>query len=88
MYLNNMKLFIDGIKVSDEEVKQAFIEPFPMKPFSDPVPFPQYTSQKQAQVCPVCNGKQTVPAGFYGDNSTAANDVTCRSCGGRGIVWS
>lgn len=38
-------------------------------------------------VCPVCNGKQTVPAGFYSklDNTSTA-DEPCRSCD-NGIVW-
>lgn len=34
--------------------------------------------------CPVCLGKQTVPAGFY-DGSTEVEK--CRSCGGTGVVW-
>ena len=50
----------------------------------------KFISLRQSQVCPVCSGKQTVPAGFYhqGDySSTSAAPETCRSCGGKGIVW-
>jgi len=36
--------------------------------------------------CPVCEGRGTVPATFYEPTGTAANPVTCRSCGGSG-VW-
>lgn len=41
-----------------------------------------------AQVCPVCQGRQTVPAGFYshGRSSTSAMPETCRSCDGKGFV--
>jgi hypothetical protein len=35
----------------------------------------------EALKCPVCEGKQTVAAGFYGDAS-----VSCRSCDGKGYV--
>jgi hypothetical protein len=35
----------------------------------------------EALKCPVCEGKQAVPAGFYGDAS-----VSCRSCDGKGYV--
>ena len=43
--------------------------------------------------CPVCNGKQQVPSGFYtaiGTNGwTTSNSAPeeCRSCYGTGIVW-
>lgn len=44
--------------------------------------------------CPVCNGAQTVPAGFYTQNmdgmwsgSGAGDRETCRSCSGTGVVW-
>lgn len=41
-------------------------------------------------VCPVCNGRGTVSAGFYNpyDASTTAMEtqVTCRACGGKGVI--
>jgi len=42
----------------------------------------------KAQVCPVCNGTQRVPAGFYnhGISTTAASPEICRSCSGKGIL--
>jgi len=40
--------------------------------------------------CPVCKGRRTVPPGFYADSpaGTGTGEVTCRSCGGTGIIWS
>ena len=44
--------------------------------------------------CPVCDGRGTVPAGFYdGDNgcgtatTSSITPETCRTCHGTGIVW-
>lgn len=43
--------------------------------------------------CPVCEGKGLVPYGFYtviGQpyfSSTNTAPETCKSCGGRGIIW-
>lgn len=39
--------------------------------------------------CPVCQGRQRVPASLYGlPMSTAVpSDVPCRSCGGTGVLW-
>lgn len=42
-------------------------------------------------LCPVCQGRGVVPAGFYqachhGVTSDAA-DQQCKSCRGEGIVW-
>jgi len=34
--------------------------------------------------CPVCEGKRTVPPGFYVAGSPAE---PCRTCRGEGIVW-
>lgn len=34
--------------------------------------------------CPVCEGRGTVPAGFYTAGATDAE--TCRTCGGSGMV--
>lgn len=36
--------------------------------------------------CPVCQGKQTVPDGFY-DELPGTGRVVCRSCNGTGILW-
>lgn len=36
--------------------------------------------------CPVCEGRQKVPASTYGQPTR--NMVDCRSCEGSGIVWS
>lgn len=32
--------------------------------------------------CPVCEGKTTVPVGFYEDKT-----ITCKACSGRGVVF-
>lgn len=42
--------------------------------------------------CPVCEGRGTVPHGFYNSvhyscTVTAANRETCKTCWGLGIVW-
>ena len=40
-------------------------------------------------LCPVCQGRGTVPSGFY-SMGTLSSNVTpeqCRSCFGQGIVW-
>lgn len=42
-------------------------------------------------VCPVCQGRRTVPPGFYGfywgSGATNAEPEPCRSCDGTGVVW-
>lgn len=42
--------------------------------------------------CPICAGKGWVPLGFYASiptqPSTGCPTETCRSCWGRGIVWT
>ena len=41
-------------------------------------------------VCPVCNGRGTMPDGFYdrlASSTTDASPEMCRSCNGTGIVW-
>ncbi len=49
--------------------------------------------EKTPHKCPICDGKGTVPNGFYNStnntystNSTATE--TCKTCHGSGIVWS
>ena len=38
--------------------------------------------------CPVCNGRQTVPASLYSPYGTVLGaEEPCRSCLGTGIVW-
>lgn len=37
------------------------------------------------QTCPVCEGRQTVPVGFYRE-STAAAPEPCRTCSGSGVL--
>lgn len=46
--------------------------------------------QRKAQCCPVCNGTQTVPSGFYDPSiyqTLVFGQETCRSCNGTGVVW-
>ena len=39
-------------------------------------------------ICPVCGGRGKVGIGFYEKvSTTAAEEVTCRTCQGQGIVW-
>jgi len=40
--------------------------------------------------CPVCQGRGTVPIGFYdqyGAMSSSNNNPICRSCQGTGVLW-
>ena len=40
--------------------------------------------------CPVCGGRGLVPNGFYSfcaDSTTAITGETCRTCGGKGVIW-
>lgn len=36
--------------------------------------------------CPVCEGRQTVPGGFYAGQASTS-DQPCRTCGGKGVLW-
>lgn len=36
--------------------------------------------------CPVCEGRQTVPAGFYDGLATGTAPEPCRTCNGKGAV--
>ena len=40
--------------------------------------------------CPVCQGRGTLPAGFYSRARTLSNTApeTCKTCNGQGIVWA
>ena len=42
-----------------------------------------------AQTCPVCNGRGWMPEEFYSgiSNTTTTSRVTCKSCGGGGVVF-
>lgn len=57
--------------------------------------FPGYVlHSKTAQLCPVCQGKQSVPANFYGSEqiggSTFQNvsPTPCRTCNGVGVLYT
>jgi len=43
-------------------------------------------------ICPVCGGRGTVPASFYGHDGYSHYQMVaeelCRTCGGQGVVWS
>ena len=44
----------------------------------------------KTDVCPVCQGKGTVTAGFYEEGiqgTTFTGTETCKSCDGRGYVY-
>lgn len=70
----------------------------PCPSHSGPVNYPGEWYHRWAPVlraphrCPICEGRGTVPAGFYTGTAptvmlggTAAE--TCRGCGGAGIIW-
>ena len=44
----------------------------------------------EVKTCPVCKGRQTVPASFYLSQSGASigdgSEVNCKSCGGQGYI--
>lgn len=45
----------------------------------------------EPHTCPVCEGRGDVPHGFYSNSPHSSTDATadvCRSCSGRGILWS
>ena len=48
-------------------------------------------TKKQPYKCPVCDGRGVVPAGFYSCypeyTCSDANNVPCRACKGKGIIW-
>jgi len=52
---------------------------------------PLYPTKQYPHRCPVCEGRGTVPHGFYSheemgtDASTAPE--TCRTCNGQGVIW-
>lgn len=62
---------------------------YPTYPVYPQQSFPTY--QLKPHICPVCNGKTTVPNGFYNtlgaSSSTNSEPETCRSCNGKGIIW-
>lgn len=39
--------------------------------------------------CPICKGRQTVPAGFYtlGQYGPLVAGEPCRTCDGSGVLW-
>jgi hypothetical protein len=43
-------------------------------------------NESKPYCCPVCQGKATVPGGFY--SSFQLGLEVCRSCKGTGIIWS
>ena len=53
------------------------------------MPEPHLARARMAQRCPVCYGCGTVPPDFYAQIGYGTNTarVTCRACGGAGIVW-
>jgi hypothetical protein len=77
------------------------IYPGPFYPATGTPCFPvfqqTYGAGQTPHKCPVCNGRQTVPSGFYGQpvppgvhvpsTSAPMPEETCRSCGGQGILW-
>lgn len=43
----------------------------------------------EAQICPICKGRQKVPETFYlgtGVGGTGTGEVQCKSCGGLGYI--
>lgn len=41
----------------------------------------------KAELCPVCQGRQTLPTGFYGPfDATSIAPEQCRSCNGLGYI--
>lgn len=50
------------------------------------------TKEQKPYRCPVCNGRGTVPNGFYRSTGDVIVSYTtepevCRTCSGKGIVW-
>ena len=50
--------------------------------------FPPFNNSSRPFPCPICLGKCVVTESLYtGFESTAINKMTCKTCGGKGIVW-
>lgn len=48
-----------------------------------------YYASNRPYICPVCGGVGKVDSTFYGYASTTAiTKMVCKSCEGKGIVWS
>ena len=62
------------------------------------ISFATRTPPKVAQLCPVCNGRGIVPPAFYDPSrwtgayqpsqTAIPTPVTCRGCGGTGVVFA
>ena len=56
--------------------------------------YPTYPKQSlplhksEPYLCPVCKGNTTMPSGFYLDVKSDGLPDECRSCKGKGIIWS
>jgi len=50
-----------------------------------------YETRVIPHTCPVCQGRGSVPMGFYNPNNQGTANSTapdqCRSCAGTGVVW-
>lgn len=42
----------------------------------------------RTEICPVCNGRGWMPEEFYSGmgNTTTITNVTCKTCGGSGVI--
>lgn len=64
----------------------------PCNDWHSPIPhaqWPYFGPPKTACKGPVCEGRGTVPPNFYsGSTVTNARSEPCRSCDGKGVVWT
>lgn len=61
----------------------AMVGDFPLYAIRTDTPVGQ-----QPHCCPVCEGRQTMPVGFYpGEITSESVAQPCRTCKGEGILW-
>ncbi len=59
--------------------------------FEPMVNYTYETTGLKPHTCPVCEGRGTVPCGFYSHQehftSSSTSPETCKTCNGGGILW-
>ncbi len=58
-------------------------QPVPWSPYQTWVNWPVM----HPHACPICEGRETMPAGFYRDVAEDKGPQQCRACKGKGLVY-
>lgn len=75
VYDNGKCGFVSAIKGIGEDIKASLHQLKAAEP-----------ATTLSSLCPVCFGCGHVPANFYSNDPDKKRYVTCRACGGRGVV--